>query len=120
MGLLTGGAIPPAELSERAGFLYRPQAIQAALEEISAIQESLRLVNETVKPNAWRDLPVIIVAAYKGEALPAPLANALQSLAQQSTNGRVVSVKGSHFLHFEQPDLVVHSILEVAEAARRK
>jgi pimeloyl-ACP methyl ester carboxylesterase len=118
MGLLTGGATPPTELSERAGFLYRPQAIQAALDEISAIQESIRLVNETTKPNAWGDLPVVILAAHKGEALPEPLAKALESLARQSTNGRVVSIKGSHFLHFEQPDLVVQSILEVAEAAR--
>jgi pimeloyl-ACP methyl ester carboxylesterase len=118
MGLLTGGATPPAELSERAGFLYRPQAIRAALDEISAIQESIRLVNETTKPDAWGDLPVVVLAAYKGEALPEPLAKALESLAHQSTNGRVVSMKGSHFLHFEQPELVVQSILEVAEAAR--
>jgi pimeloyl-ACP methyl ester carboxylesterase len=120
MSLLFGGAIPPAELSKRAGFLYRSQAIRTALDEISAIQKSIRLVNETANPNAWRDLPVLILAAYKGEALPEPLAKALACLAQQSMNGRVVSVKGSHFLHLEQPDLVVQSIFEVAEATQRK
>ena len=117
MGMLFGGASPPVELSERAGFLYRPQAIQAGLDEIAAIEESIRLVNETAKPNAWGNLPVRIVAAYKGDSLPQTLSRALDSLAQQSTNGRVVSVKGSHFLHFEQPDLVAQTILEIVEAA---
>jgi alpha-beta hydrolase superfamily lysophospholipase len=77
-------------------------------------------VNETVKPNAWRDLPVTILAAYKGNALPETLAQALHSLAAQSTNGRVVSVKGSHFLHFEQPDLMAQTMLKVVEDARRR
>ena len=119
MSMLFGGATPPAELSDRAGFLYRPQAIRAGLDEITAITESIRLVNETAKPNAWGDVSVVILAAYKGEALSESLSQKLHSLAGQSTNGRVVSIKGSHFLHFEHPDLVAQTILEVVEAARR-
>jgi pimeloyl-ACP methyl ester carboxylesterase len=118
LNVLFSGATPPAELSERAGFLYRPRAIQAGLEEIAAIEESIRLVNESAAPGAWRDMPVIILAAYKGKALSEPLAQALHSLAALSTRGRVVSVRGSHFLHFEQSKLVLQTILEIAETSR--
>ena len=119
MSLLFGGAQPPIELSEGAGFLYRPQAIQAGLHEIAAIHESIRLVNETLRPNAWRGIPLVILAAYRGNALPATLSQELQSLAEHSTNGRVVPVKGSHFLHFEQPELVAQTILEVADSSKQ-
>jgi pimeloyl-ACP methyl ester carboxylesterase len=120
MSVLFNRATPPVELSERAGFLYRPQTIKASLDEIAAIQDSIRQVNETARPNAWRDMPVTILAAYKGSALPKTLAQALQSLAQLSTKGRVVSVPGSHFLQLEQPDLVVQTIFEVIEVTRRR
>jgi hypothetical protein len=42
MRLLFGGANPPAALSERAGFLYRPQSIQASLDELEALPETFR------------------------------------------------------------------------------
>lgn len=115
--LLFGGVNPPRDLAGQAGFLYRPESLKTSLAEIDALPESIRLVNASARPGAWGDRPVIVLAAHKGAALPPKHARALAALAGLSANGRVKSVRGSHFIPFEHPGVVIESILEVAGAA---
>lgn len=52
MNLLFGGASPPPALSERAGFLYRPAAIQTSIAEIEALPETIEALNQSNVPGA--------------------------------------------------------------------
>jgi hypothetical protein len=116
-GLLYGGAAPPAPVAEHAAFLYRPQSTEAAIAETRALPEIIRQMNEAARPQAWGDWPVTIVAAYRGAAPEPALLAGLEELAQLSSRGKVVTVQGSHFVHFEHPDTVADAIMEIAQGA---
>jgi hypothetical protein len=118
MRFLFGGVDPPPELSERAGFLYRPQSVQASIYETQALPETIRYVNQSASEGAWGDWPVVILAANRAGHFDNKLLPALNDLAQLSTNGRVVTVESSHFIHFEHPQTVVSAIESVVQAAR--
>jgi pimeloyl-ACP methyl ester carboxylesterase len=113
MNLLFGGAFPPPALSERAGFLYRPAAIQTSIAEIEALPETIRALNGSSDPGAWRNWPVVIISANKGNQPDPEVSRRLEALARLSTNGRIQRVEGSHFFHFEHPEVVVQAIREM-------
>jgi pimeloyl-ACP methyl ester carboxylesterase len=115
MNLLFGGATPPAALSAQAGFLYRPAAIQTSIAEIEALPETIQSMNQSVVPGAWRDWPAVIIAADKGKAASPEVCRRLEALAQLSTQGRIEHVAGSHFVHFEHPDVVIAAIRQVTD-----
>lgn len=110
MNLLFGGAFPPPVLSERAGFLYRPAAIQTSITEIEALPETIQALNNSSVPGAWRNWPVVIISANKGKQVDPEVSRRLEALAQLSTNGRIQRVEGTHFVHFEHPEVVVEAI----------
>ena len=115
MNLLFGGASPPPALSERAGFLYRPAAIQTSIAEIEALPETIEALNQSNFPGAWRDWPVAIIAADKGKQPSPEVRRRLDALARLSANGRVQWVDSSHFVHFEHPEVVVAAIRQVID-----
>jgi pimeloyl-ACP methyl ester carboxylesterase len=118
MKVLFGGSSPPQALAQRAGFLYSPRSVRASKDEVEALPETIRQVNESALPQAWKDWPVCILSAQRGAGPTPALTAALDRLAQLSTKGRVVSVKGTHFVHFEHPDLVVKTIEDVIQELR--
>jgi pimeloyl-ACP methyl ester carboxylesterase len=120
MRVLFAGANPPAALSEQAGFLYRWESIQASIDEINGLPETVRLLNQSLYAGAWRDWPVTVISAIRGRKPNPALSAAMQNLAQHSSNGRLVQVESSHFVHFEQPDLVVSCIRELVGEIRKK
>lgn len=119
MNLLFGGASPPPALSEQAGFLYRPDAIQTSIAEIDALPETIQVMNQSNIPGSWQDWPVVIVSANKGKEPPSELKRELETLAGLSTNGKVEFVEGSHFVHFDHPELVVETIRRVSAEVQR-
>jgi pimeloyl-ACP methyl ester carboxylesterase len=119
MRLLFGGAEPPPEVSARTDFLYRPQSIRASMDEIEALPESFRLLDQSVRPGAWRDWPVSILLAYRESEPGAQKLASYQRLAALSSRGHLVQVKSSHFVHFEHPDAVVQAIEQAVQAARK-
>jgi len=120
MKVLFAGANPPAALSEQAGFLYRRESIQASIDEINGLPETVRLLNQSVFAGAWRDWPVIILSATRGRKPNPALSDALQNMAQLSSNGRLVQVESSHFVHFEQPELIVNYIQQLVDEIGKK
>lgn len=115
MNLLFGGATPPPTLSERAGFLYRPAAIQTSIAEIEALPETIRALNQSNVPGAWRDWPVVVIAAKKGKEPSQEVCRRVEAMARLSTNERVQWVDGSHFVHFEHPEVVVAAIRQIID-----
>jgi len=119
MRLLFGGIDPPVEISKLAGFLYRPESIRASIDEIIALPESICLLNRSVCPGAWRDWPVVIISARTTDKLNMQAEQPFRDLASLSTQGRIIRVKGSHFVHFEHADIVIGTIQEVVSSIRR-
>jgi hypothetical protein len=79
---------------------------------VEALPATIRQLNETAQPAVLNDLPLLIIAAHSGPSAPSRLLEGLQSISQLSRRGRIVSVAGSHFVHFENPEVVVRSIEE--------
>jgi pimeloyl-ACP methyl ester carboxylesterase len=113
MSYLFAGASPPQAVADQAGFLYRSEVIQASIDEIDGLPETIRLLKESQYPGAWRDWPVVVISAYKDRMPEDSKLAPLNSLAALSSSGKVVQVKSSHFVHFDQPELVVKCIQEV-------
>ena len=115
MRLLFAGSKPPPQVAELAGFLYRPESVRASIDEIDGLPETIRMLDEASYPGAWRDWPVVIISAYKGSKPECAKLAPIRSLAELSTRGRILQVKSSHFVHFDQADLVVRCIQEVVD-----
>jgi pimeloyl-ACP methyl ester carboxylesterase len=120
MKLLFGGAAPPAALSERAGYLYRPESIQASVDEIEALPETICFLERSVFPGAWRDWPIVIISAYREATPQIEAGDPLESLARLSTKGEVLRVKGTHFVHFEHPEMVVETISRIVAVTQQR
>lgn len=113
IGILYGGSNPPQAVVAHAAFLYRPQSIAASVQETRALPDIVRQMNLAARPHAWNDWPVTIIAAHRGPAPDPALSTALADLSQLSSRGKVVTVSGSHFVHFEHPETVAEAVLEI-------
>jgi pimeloyl-ACP methyl ester carboxylesterase len=116
--ILYGGATPPMEISRSAGYLYRPESFQASIHEVEALPETVRAVYELSKPGALGDIPLLVISAHRGDNPPSQLVDALQDLAGLSSRSRVVFVRSSHFVHFDEPGTVAGYIEEIIAAGR--
>lgn len=133
MKILFGGSNPPQEINAAAGFLYRPQSIRASIREVDALPGTISLLQQNFgsgalgdyprpttgrdlpRPNTGRDLPLLVIAA-RSKSAPSPrLAEALEELSRLSSRGRVVFIPGSHFLHFDSPEVLVKYIEEACK-----
>jgi pimeloyl-ACP methyl ester carboxylesterase len=66
---------------------------------------------------AFGDLPMVVISA---ESQPSACKAEHARLAARSTRGRhIVAARTGHWVHLDDPDLVVRSIREVVELARR-
>jgi pimeloyl-ACP methyl ester carboxylesterase len=116
MGILYGGSQPPPSIAEHAAFLYRPQSIAASVQETRALPAIVQHMNQAARPHAWNDWPVTIIAAQQGAEPKPELTAALAGLAQLSSRGKVVTVRGSHSVQFEHPEKIAEAILEVVRS----
>ena len=119
MQILSAGSTPPQQLSEAAGFVYGPGSIRAAMREISALPETIRQMNELSVPGALGSMPVCVVAARPASGAPAALVEGQEAIAALSTRGRVITAEGSHFIHYDHPELIVSAVENVLEASPR-
>lgn len=113
--ILFGGSDPPPEVNAAAGFLYRPHSIRASIREVEALPDTIHQLQQRSGPGALRDLPVLVIAARSKSAPGAGLVERLEELSRLSSRGRVVFIPGSHFLHFEAPELLANYIEDVCE-----
>jgi len=116
LSVLFGGIQPPRALAMQAGFLYRPEVIYTSIDEIDALPETVSRLNASSYPGAWRDWPVRIIAAQRKRQVAQSHAAALEKLATFSSRGRVVWIRGSHFVHFENPDTVTAAVGDVIKS----
>lgn len=116
MHLLSAGSIPPKQLVEAAGFVYGPGSIRAALREIAALPETIQQMNQLSVPGALGSIPVCVVAARPASGAPAALVQGQEAIAALSTRGWIVTAEGSHFIHYDHPELIVRAVQDALEA----
>jgi pimeloyl-ACP methyl ester carboxylesterase len=70
---------------------------------------------------ALRDLPLIVLAAGQNMAQMPNWPEAQRRQAALSTNGRLIVAESSgHYIHWEQPALVIDAVRQVIEKARSR
>jgi hypothetical protein len=103
---------------------YFSKAGTVAPEERLMIMESARATFVTLREAREKqehplgDIPLIVLT--RGKDTSAEYNQMQKGLARLSRNSKYsVATKSGHLLHLDQPDLVVHAIREVVEAARQ-
>jgi pimeloyl-ACP methyl ester carboxylesterase len=93
----------------------RPQQIDTALAEGRGRLESNTLLSSAAPLG---DTPLVVLASAQNiDHLPF-WKEAQQIMTGLSSNSRLIVVPSGHYVHFEQPALVVESIRQVVDAAR--
>jgi pimeloyl-ACP methyl ester carboxylesterase len=119
MGVLTAGSPPPAPLQAAAGWLYNDHSIQGALSEIDALPAAISEMNQRAQPGALGHIPVRVVVAEPTVNAKAGLMAGWQRILALSDRAELVMGHGSHFLHYDQPELIVECIEGAVESSRR-
>ncbi|WP_214110249.1 alpha/beta fold hydrolase [Acrocarpospora catenulata] len=117
---LLGDAVTPSGAPEQARkaapIVYGSCSMAAARAEGWASLDSAAEVRATVRPGAWGNLPVIVIAAARQ---PDRALGHYRDLAALSTRGRlVVANSPEHYVQYAEPRLVLDAIREVVAAAR--
>jgi len=87
----------------------------AAGAEAATSVDSAIAVQATVRPHAWSDRPVTVIAAA---GQPKTATNALRRLAELSSRGCFLSADTTdHYVQYAQSDLVVRAVLDLQEPA---
>ncbi|MEU9885992.1 alpha/beta fold hydrolase [Sphaerisporangium sp. NPDC051011] len=118
---LLGDALTPSGAPEparrAAPIVYGAGTMATARAEGLASLDSAAEVRATVRPGAWRDMPVVVIAAA-GQS--DQVLGHYRDLAALSTRGRlVVANSPEHYVQYAEPRLVLDSIQGVVTAARR-
>jgi pimeloyl-ACP methyl ester carboxylesterase len=106
------------------------KCVAAIREEYGAYQHHFAAVR-AAHITSLGGIPLIVLSHGKTQQLPGQSAEVSREfeqicqqmhveLAAQSSNGkRIVAEKSGHYIHLDQPELVIDAIREVVEAARR-
>ncbi|MEO3776559.1 alpha/beta hydrolase [Micromonospora sp. B11E3] len=116
--LFPGLAVPaaaPSPVREHAAVVYRSTSMAAAADEAEASVDSARLVRSTVRPQAWRAWPVVVISAA-GQPREA-LDHDARLAALSSAGQHVVAATEDHYVHYGQPELVVDAVRRTVEAS---
>ncbi|WP_432989423.1 alpha/beta fold hydrolase [Dactylosporangium sp. CA-233914] len=112
---LFGGLLIPdnaPSLARRAApVVYGPGSLAAGGAEVAASLDSAGQVRTTVRPTAWGDRPVAVIAAG---GQPATALDPQRRLAELSSRGCfVIADTTDHYIHYAEPDLVVRVTQDV-------
>src|ERR1700740_1069364 len=128
VSLLTGGTMAeaermiaplaklPTELRPIVAALWtQPKFFDAIVGQAEALPQSAAQVAAT---GDYGDIPLVVLSA--NSASPSQMKEH-GSLARLSSQGKhVVASKGGHWIHLDEPDLVIESIREVVESVGRR
>ena len=107
---------PPEELLDNAPAVYHAGAIAASTRELrGAPAAAAHLL--AVEDSNWGDLPITVISSA---STPQADRDHHHALAARSTVGEhVIAEFGGHYVHYDDPHLVVDAICDVASAATR-
>jgi pimeloyl-ACP methyl ester carboxylesterase len=107
--------LPPEVLPQIAALWCKPKCYRSMAAHLLALPESSKQVATACALGA---IPVIVLSANN---LNSARLRDHQQLAQLSASGRhLIATNCGHWIHLDQPELVVHAIREIVEMARKK
>ena len=104
------GSQPPRDLLSQAPAAYHSRAVVASLRELRGAPGAARqlLMREDTD---WADLPVTVVSAANA---PQQDREHHRAIAARSARGQhLVAGSGGHYVHYDNPDLVVAAVCDV-------
>lgn len=116
---LWGGPAMPRELRTE-GLLLTTSQRSVDAQTAEGLQRAADDAELQAAP-ALGDRPLIVLASEQNMTATPYWAEAQRRLAALSTNGRLIVPAGSgHYIHWEQPALVIDAVLQVVEATRSR
>ena len=118
--------LPPAIRSIAQALALGPSAIDALYDELRNIRISAHQVSTL---NTLPDVPLIVVAHDERVTAPSDRAKRMaeiwldlqKDLAARTSQGQlIVTATSGHFIHLDEPNIVIEAIHEVVEASRAK
>jgi pimeloyl-ACP methyl ester carboxylesterase len=104
----------PAAVREHAAVVYRSASMAATAAEAAASVDSARLVQPTVRPQAWGTRPVVVISAG---GQPRDVLDHHAGLAALSSRGEHLTAETTnHYVHYGQPQLVLDSVRKALDA----
>lgn len=105
------GGSPPPEVLHAVPVLYGAESQAATIAELEASVESARRVQQTVRRGAWGNLPVVVISA--ASSTPTDRAHHATLVAPSSRGQHIVADSGGHYVHYDQPELVIEAVRNV-------
>jgi pimeloyl-ACP methyl ester carboxylesterase len=104
----------PPPVREHAAVVYRSTSMATSAAEATASVHSARLVQSTVRPEAWGTWPVVVISAA---GQPRDVLEHHAGLAALSSRGEHLTAETTnHYVHYGQPQLVLDSVRKVLDA----
>lgn len=110
-------------------FYFHPRHLRTLYQEMAAMEQSYAIARQT---GSLGDIPLIVLKHGRPDSvdpqmppevtahIEGGLSELAQAMAGLSTRGKlVVAEQSGHAIHYDQPDLVIAAIREVAEATQR-
>lgn len=105
------GGNPPPEVLDAVPVLYGADSQAATVAELQASVESARRVQQTVHAGAWGDVRVVVSSG--ANSTPTDRAHHSALAALSSRGQHIVADSGGHYVHYDQPDLVIEAVQSV-------
>ncbi len=106
----------PSELRPIVAALWtQPKFFDAIVSQAEALPQSAAQVAAT---GDYSDIPLVVLSASSSSPSQMKGHEALVHLSSQGKH--IVASKSGHWIHFDEPDLVIESIRAVVESVRRR
>ena len=109
----------PVEIINNLEAVYSAKSLSTAADELAAMYETVRALNETNIEDAWGNKPTIVLSADNEIAQLTGALEHHKELASLSTRGEQVLVPGGHNIHYEHPEVVGEAILNIVNTVRQ-
>jgi pimeloyl-ACP methyl ester carboxylesterase len=113
-----GPNVPP-EILNNLEVVYSPKSLHTSADELAAMYETVRALNETNIEGAWDDKPAVVLSADNEIAQLTGALEHHKELASLSTRGEQILVPGGHNIHYEHHEVVAEAILNIVNTARQ-
>jgi pimeloyl-ACP methyl ester carboxylesterase len=109
----------PVEIINNLEVVYSSKSLSTGADELAAMYETVRALNATNFMGALGDKPTILLSADNEIAHLTGALEKHKELASLSTRGEQVLVPGGHNIHYEHPDVVAETIVNIINTIRQ-
>lgn len=109
----------PSEIINNLEVIYSSKSLHTAADELAAMYETVHALNATNNEGGWGDKPTIVLSADNEIAQLTGALEHHKELVSLSTRGEQILVPGGHNIHYEHPDVVAETIVNIVNTTRQ-